>query len=72
VTLWKTILYLMQYFEFCGGGHMVAHLTWSHFLFLLLIPSGIWVVFPAYFIVTYGMQLQAVVQSHYKGSKKEQ
>jgi len=46
MTSWKTVLYLLQYTELCGGGAYHAHNdALTSFLYLYL-PSGIWIVLP--------------------------
>ena len=71
LTFWKTVLYMMQYLDLCNGGHAVAHLNWSQYVFLFWVPSGVWLVCPAYFIVTYGLQLRALIQTESKKRKEK-
>lgn len=61
LTFWKTVLYMLQYTELCNGSQRVAHLNWNQFLFLFLLPNGIWIVFPFVFIVFFGTQLYSLI-----------
>jgi len=46
MTMWKTVLYLVQYTELCGGGKYHSHNDpFTNFLYLWL-PSGIWIILP--------------------------
>jgi len=46
MTLWKTVLYCLQYTDLCGGGTYHSHNdAFTNFLYLWL-PNGIWVVVP--------------------------
>ena len=72
MTFWKTIIYLMQYFEFCAGGHMVAHLDWQQYLGLLLLPNAFWVFLPFYFMLAYGKILRAGLESRTYRKPKSQ
>jgi len=47
MTLWKTVLYMLQYTELCGGGmYHSQNNAWTNFLYLWL-PNGIWIFIPA-------------------------
>ena len=59
MTFWKTVIYMIQYFEFCAGDHLVQHLTWQQYIGLFMIPNGIWLVFPFYFMLVYGRKLKS-------------
>ena len=63
MTFWKTVIYMMQYFDFCAGGHLVQHHTWQQYLGLFMIPNGIWVVLPFYFMLIYGRRLKSGLDS---------
>jgi len=46
MTLWKTVIYMLQYTDLCGGGHYHSHNDpLSNFLYLWL-PNGIWITVP--------------------------
>jgi len=46
MTLWKTVLYMLQYTELCGGGKYHSHNdAFTNFLYLWL-PNGIWITLP--------------------------
>ena len=71
MTFWKTVIYMIQYFEFCGGGHLVQHLNWQQYLGLFMLPNGIWLVFPFYFMLNYGKKLNSVLNGTEKKKKSE-
>jgi len=46
MILWKTVLYMLQYTELCGGGAYHSHNdAFTTFLYLWL-PNGIWITLP--------------------------
>lgn len=45
-TFWKTVLYLLQYVDFVGGGEYHAHNSTMDNILYLYIPSGIWIIMP--------------------------
>lgn len=64
LTWWKTVIYMLQYTWLSNGAHLVSHLNWMQFSFLFLIPNGIWIVVPAWFMLSYGSQLYHIVMAH--------
>lgn len=64
MTFWKTVIYMIQYFDFCAGGHLVKHHTWSQYIGLFLIPNGIWIVVPFYLMVVYGKKILCALHSN--------
>lgn len=54
MTFWKTVLYMLRYTWLCNGAHQLAHLSWAEFLFLFLLPNGLWLVFPFTFMLWFG------------------
>lgn len=64
LTWWKTVIYMLQYTWLCNGAHLVTHLDWTQLVFLFLIPNGIWILFPMWFMLSYGSQLCHSVMSY--------
>ena len=52
-TLWKTLLYIIQYFY---RGFFKKELSCLKGI-LIFVFNGLWIVVPIYFIVHYGLQL---------------
>lgn len=61
LTFWKTFLYMLQYTSLCNGSHRLAHTSWNESLFLFLLPNGIWLVFPLFFIWFYGTLIKSLL-----------
>ena len=58
MTFWKTLIYMIQYFDLTGGGHLLSHLNWLQYT-LFMLPNSLWLVIPLYFILTYGKVLRS-------------
>eukprot|EP00731_Ephydatia_muelleri_P026569 Em0018g669a len=56
-TTWKTVTYMLQYTELCGGSQLIAHTTWQDYVFLFVLPSGIWLVLPPLVGATLGKDI---------------
>ena len=69
LTFWKTCAYTIQYTELCNGSHLIAHLEWPHFVFLFLIPNGVWLVVPGLLLIVYGSKILHILGS-YKDKKQ--
>ena len=54
---------MIQYFDFCAGRHLVAHLGWQQYLGLFILPNGVWLALPLYFILAYGKRLKSALDS---------
>ncbi|XP_064404300.1 uncharacterized protein LOC135349674 [Halichondria panicea] len=64
LTLWKTLIYMLQYTSLCNGSHLVQHLDWSTFLCLFIVPNGVWIVVPSIFLFSYGAEILNIVATH--------
>ena len=65
-TLWKTVIYMLQYAEFCGGGAYHMHNDAFHMVVCFLIPNTLWIVMPSLGLVALWNRLRAHQIAHLK------
>lgn len=46
MTFWKTVLYILMFYELAGGKDYRVGNTLIEEIFIVLIPNGIWIVLP--------------------------
>lgn len=46
MTFWKTVLYILMFYELAGGKDFRAGNTLMEEIFIVLIPNGVWIVVP--------------------------
>ena len=51
MTFWKTVLYMLQYTDLCGGGEYNRQNDLFNTVLFLWIPNGIWILVPFIVIV---------------------
>ena len=64
MTWWKTVLYMMQYLPFCGGGEYSSQNTLFQTIFVLWLPNSFWILVP--FMVMRSMWGKILNQVHDK------
>ena len=57
MTFWKTVLY--GTIEVASGGRNTAQASLFDFVFLYVIPNGLWIIFPGYIICVLGRRFAA-------------
>ena len=61
MTFWKTMLYMIQYFDICAGGHRMEHVDTQTMMMYFVLPSGTWLVFPFIMILYYSKKLSLLL-----------
>ena len=57
MTFAKTLLYLLMSSVLCHGQEHIMNNDWMSLIFLFLVPSGIWVVFPFLSVMALGQKI---------------
>ncbi|KXJ26473.1 uncharacterized protein LOC110240530 [Exaiptasia diaphana] len=68
MTFSKTVLYFLMSSPLCFGDMYFTGLSWLKFVFLFIVPSGFWVVFPLFCIISITLQLAHTIQSKHKSN----
>lgn len=68
MTWSKTVLYFLMSSKLCLGDHFVTGLPWSKFVFMFVIPNGLWIVLPLFCMVSLVLQLAQLLQKKEKKS----
>lgn len=68
MTFSKTVLYFLMSSPVCFGDMYFTGISWLKFVFLFIVPSGFWVVFPLFCMISISLQLAHTIQSKHKSN----
>lgn len=68
MTFWKTVLYILMFYELAGGKDFRAGNSLTEEIFIVLIPNGVWIVLP--FICMVDLWKGFVREQNVKGKQR--